>query len=80
MNRGSILASSIARVIAAPPPCTTIGRMPTVSMNTMSTSRCRSASGSSITLPPSLMTVILSRNWRIQPIASMSKSAFSIAS
>ena len=33
---------------------------------------------SSITLPPSLMTVILSRNWRIQPRASISTSALTV--
>ena len=66
MKRGSSPAASIARLIAAPPPWTTTGRMPTVSMKTMSSSRWRSASASSITLPPSLMTVTLSRNWRIQ--------------
>ena len=33
----------------------------------------------SITLPPSLMTVTLSRNWRIQPRASINTSAFSVA-
>ena len=80
MKRGSILASFIAREIAAPPPWTTIGRMPTVSMNTTSIKRCVSASGSSITLPPSLITVILSRKRRIQPMASIKRSAFSIAS
>ena len=32
--------------------------------------------GSSSTLPPSLMTVTLSRNWRIQPRASIRTSAF----
>ena len=52
-------------VIALPPPWTTTGRMPTVSMKTMSTSRARSASGSSITLPPSLMTVNLPWNLRM---------------
>ena len=35
---------------------------------------------SSITLPPNLMTVILSRNWRIQPKASINVSALAIAS
>ena len=38
------------------------------------------ASGFAINEPPSLMTVVLPRNFRIQPIASMSVSAFAIAS
>ena len=45
----------------------------------MSISRWRSESGCSTTLPPSLMTVVVSRNLRIQPRASMSVSAFWIA-
>ena len=45
----------------------------------MSMSRCRSESGCSTTLPPSLITVVVSRNLRIQPRASMSVSAFWIA-
>ena len=57
-------AFSIAWVIALPPPWTTTGRIPTVCMNTTSTSRARSASGLSITEPPSLMTVNLPWNWR----------------
>ncbi len=36
MKCGFSPASSIARLMAAPPPWTTTGRMPTVSMNTMS--------------------------------------------
>ncbi len=66
----------MARLIAAPAPCTTTGRIPTVSMKTMSSSTWRRAWGSSITLPPNLITVILSRNWRIQPRASIKVSAF----
>jgi len=54
--------------------------MPTASMKAISTSTWRRALVSSITLPPSLMTVTLSRKRRIQPIASMSVSAFWIAS
>ena len=70
----------MARLIAAPPPWTTTGRMPTVSMKTMSSSRWIIARSSSMTLPPSLMTVILPRNWRIHPRASISTSAFCMAS
>ena len=58
--------SAMARLIAAPPPWTSTGRMPTVSMKTMSSSRWVIARGSSITLPPSLITVTLPRNWRIR--------------
>src|SRR6185437_5090707 len=79
MKRGSRPASDIARLIAAPPPCTTTGRMPTVRMKMMSSSKCRSALGSSITLPPILMTVVLSRKRRIHSSASISTSAFSTA-
>ena len=63
-QRASSPAFSIAKVIALPPPWTTTGRIPTVCMNTTSTSRARSASGLSITEPPSLMTVNLPWNWR----------------
>ncbi len=51
-------------VIALPPPWTTTGRMPTVCMKTTSCSRARSASGSSMTEPPSLMTANLPWNVR----------------
>ena len=66
----------MARLMAAPPPWTTTGRMPTVSMKTMSSRRWIIARWSSMTLPPSLMTVTLPRNWRIQVRASISTSAF----
>ena len=56
------------------------GDMPTVSMKTTSSRRWTKAFGSSMTLPPSLITVILSRNWRIHVRASSSTSAFWMAS
>ncbi len=70
----------MARLMAAPPPWTTTGFMPTVSMKTMSSRRCLRCCSSSMTLPPSLITVTLPRNWRIQVSASMSTSAFFSAS
>ena len=54
--------------------------MPTVSMKMMSSSRWVIDRGSSITLPPSLMTVILPRNWRIQVMASIRILALKTAS
>ena len=77
---GSRPASLMALLMALPPPWTMIGRMPTVFMKTTSVSRFRWAASSSSTLPPSLMTTILSRNARMYPIASIKASAFAIAS
>ncbi len=47
-------ASAMARVMAEPAPCTSTGRIPTLSMKTTSTNRCPSAPASSSTLPPQL--------------------------
>ena len=55
-------AAAMARSIGLPPPWTRTGRRPTVSMKTTSCSVARRASGSSMALPPSLMTVSWSRN------------------
>ena len=54
--------------------------MPTVCMKTTSTSKARNDSGSSITEPPSLMTVNLPWNFRMKPIASINTSALRMAS
>ena len=48
----------MARLIDGPPPWTSTGLMPTVSMKTISSSRWIIARSSSMTLPPSLMTVV----------------------
>jgi hypothetical protein len=56
------------------------GFIPTVSIKMTSSKRCLTASVSSSRLPPSLITVVLPRNWRIHPIASISVSALEMAS
>ena len=73
-------AFSIAWVIALPPPCTITGRIPTVCMKTTSTKSARSDSGSSMTEPPSLITVNFPWNLRMKPIASIKISALRMAS
>ena len=66
--------------MALPPPWTTTGRIPTVCMKTTSTSKARSDSGSSMTEPPSLMTVNFPWNLRMKPSASINTSALRMAS
>jgi len=46
------------REIALPPPCTTIGRMPTAFMKAMSVKMDFRSSALSMTLPPSFTTII----------------------
>ncbi len=60
-KRVSTPASLSARVMALPPPWTTIGRMPTTRMNATSVSVERRAARSSWTLPPSFTTMISPR-------------------
>ena len=58
-------AAAMARSIGLPPPWTRTGRRPTVSMKTTSCSVACRAAGSSMALPPSLMTVRQSRKVRM---------------
>ena len=66
--------------MALPPPCTSTGFIPTEERKMTSVKKLRTASVSSSTLPPSLMTTYRPRNWRIQPSTSTKISALRTAS
>ncbi len=64
-------------LICGPPPCTTTGFMPTSRMSTTSCANRSASAGSSIALPPYLITTVLPENSRMYGSASARIAAFS---
>ncbi len=69
-NSGSMPSFFMWRLIAGPPPCTTIGFMPTRRSSTTSSANCSCSRGEVIAAPPYLRTTVAPQKRRMYGIAS----------